>query len=178
MAFLTAWYGRGMRQYEGSRAIVQTAGALVETNFDQFLEQYVKGTEELPFETMLALAGWRMEMVVEEVAATGFRTEAEGPDALMVTNVEEHSPAARAGLRRGDRILSVNGSFLVGNLQDIVAISRPEDNITLRIRRMLTEEEITFALGMGNRQTYVIVPMSDLTPLQQAISSGLLIGIP
>ncbi len=178
IAFLAAWYGRGMRTYEGSSAIVQTAGALVETDLDFFLEQYVYGTAELPFERVLALAGWGLEIVVEEVAATGFRTEAEGPDALAVTDVEEHSPAARAGLRRGDRILSVNGSTRVGNLQDIVAVARPEDIITLRIRRMLTEEEITFALGMGNRQIYALGELSRLTLLQQAIGSGLLIGLP
>ncbi|MFC1530273.1 PDZ domain-containing protein [Gemmatimonadota bacterium] len=178
MAFLTAWYGRGMRMYEGSRAIVQTAGALAEIDLDSFLEQYVNGTTELPFETILAQAGWDMEIVVEEVAATGFRTEVEGPDMLAVTDVEEHSPAARAGLRSGDRILAVNGSVRVGDLQDIVALARPEDNITLRIRRMLTEEEITFALGMGNRQTYVIGELPVLTLLQQAIGSGLLIGLP
>ena len=178
MAFLAAWYGRGMRTYEGSRAIVETVGALVETDFDPFLEQYVYGTGELPFERILALAGWGLEIVVEEVAATGFRTEAEGPDALAVTDVEEHSPAARAGLRRGDRILSVNGSVRVGELQDVIADARPEDIITLRIRRMLTEEEITFALGMGNRQIYTLGAMTRLTLLQQAIGSGLLIGLP
>ncbi len=117
-------------------------------------------------------------MVVEEVAATGFRTEAEGSQSLVVTAIEDHSPAARVGLRPGDRILAVNGSFLVGNLQDIVAVSRPDDIITLRIRRMLTEEEITFALGMGNRQAYVIEDLPEPTSLQQAIGSGLLGGIP
>ncbi|MFC1595289.1 PDZ domain-containing protein [Gemmatimonadota bacterium] len=178
MAFLAAWYGRGGREYEGSKAIVQTVGALVESDFDPILDRYVNGTEELPFSTILSLAGWDLQMVVEEVAATGFRTEAEGPDALVVTAVEEHSPAARAGLRSGDRILAVNGSFLIGNLQDIVALSRPDDIITLRIRRMLTEEEITFALGKGNRQSYVIGDLPEPTSLQQAISSGLLGGIP
>ncbi len=178
MAFLTRWYGGGGREYEGSKAIVQTAGALVESNFDPILERYVNGTEELPFERILALAGWDLRMVVEEVAATGFRTEAEGSQSLVVTAIEDHSPAARVGLRPGDRILAVNGSFLVGNLQDIVAVSRPDDIITLRIRRMLTEEEITFALGMGNRQAYVIEDLPEPTSLQQAIGSGLLGGIP
>jgi hypothetical protein len=72
----------------------------------------------------------------------------------------------------------VNGSARVGELQDILAVSRPEDSITLRIRRMLTEEEITFTLGMGNRQTYAISDLPETSALQQAIGSGLLIGLP
>lgn len=48
----------------------------------------------------------------------GVRTDQPGPDELRVTEVFEGGPADRAGLDRGDRILSVNGRPILEVLAD------------------------------------------------------------
>ncbi len=178
IAFMTAWYGREERVYEGSEAILRAIGALTGRNFSDFLTAYVQGTEELPYERVLALGGWNLRPVAEEIATTGFVAREEGTGTLLVGAVEDNSPAARAGIRIGDRIVAANGSFMVGNLPDIVAASRPGDILTLRIQRGMLEEEIAFPLGYGHRQAYVVEPVPSPTPEQRAIGAGILSGIP
>ncbi len=178
MAFMAAWYGREGREYEGSEAVLRAVGALAGIDFRQFLTSYVLGTEELPYERVLALGGWSIYPVAEEIATTGFETREEGTGTLLVGAVEEGSPAARAGILTGDRIVAANGSFMVGKLPEIVAASRPGDILTLRIQRGMLEEEIAFPLGLGHRQAYVVEPVPSPTPQQQAIRAGILSGIP
>ncbi len=178
IAFMTVWYGREGREYEGSEAILQAAGALTGWVFTQFLSDYVQGTEELPYERILALGGWSVRPVAEEIAVTGFEAREEGIGTLLVGTIEENSTAVRAGIRAGDRIIAANGSFMVGNLNEIVAASRPGDILTLRIQRGMLQEEIAFPLGAGLRQAYVVEPVPSPTQEQRAIGAGILSGIP
>ena len=174
LAFMASYFGRGGSGFDESKDIIRAAGALSRTDLSPFLMRYVEGTDELPYDPLLAVAGWTLRPVAEEVATTGFATDAEGEGALRVTSVEERSPAARAGLQPGDRVVSVNGSFLVGSLREIVSASRPGDILTLRIQRGTREEEISFPLGRGNRQAYVVEPLPDPEPAQLAVARSLL----
>ena len=174
VSFLSAYYSRSTAGFGGSRDLLRTAGALSRTDLTPFLVNYVLGTDELPYDRLFAAAGWTLRRVAEEVATLGFETDAEGPGALRVTVVEERSPASQAGLRSGDRIVSVNGSFVVGRLPDLVAASRPGDILTLRVQRGVREMEISFPLGQGNRQAYVVEPLAEPTESQRAVLAALL----
>lgn len=178
IAFMTVWYGREGREYEGSKAILQAVGALTGWDFTQFLKDYVQGTEELPYDRILALGGWSVRSEAEEIAVTGFEAREEGIGTLLVSTIEENSTAARAGIRAGDRIVAANGSFMVGNLNEIVMASRPGNILTLRIQRGMLQEEIAFPLGSGLRQAYVVESIPSSTQKQRAIGAGILSGIP
>jgi len=178
IGFMAAWYGREGREYEGSKAILQAVGALTGWDFTQFLSDYVQGTEELPYERILALGGWSIRPETEEIAVTGFEASEEGIGTLLVSTIEQNSTAARAGIRAGDRIVAANGSFMVGNLNEIVRTSRPGDILTLRIQRGMLQEEIAFPLGSGVRQAFIVETIPSPTQNQRAIGAGILSGIP
>lgn len=71
---------------------------------------------------------------------------------VRVLTVQPDSPAAAAGLRVGDHILSINGINIAdsGDVIALVANSRPGDTIRLRINRQGLEGVITAVLGDRN----------------------------
>ncbi len=178
LALLAGWYGRSGRAFEESADLLLAAGALARMDATPFLDRYVLGTEELPWDQALETAGLALRPVSGEVAATGFRVEPEGQRVLRVASVVEGSPAARAGLRGGDRIVAVNGSLLVGDLTDILSDARPGDIMTVRIRRGSREEEISFPLTSEVRQSFRIEALPETTPAQQAVLATLFSRLP
>ncbi len=178
MGFMTAWFGRGGRPYADSEEIIRAAGALAGTDLSDFYTRFVAGTDELPYEELATAAGWDLRREAVQIATAGFDTEPEGSQTLIVTAVEEHAPAARAGLRVGDRIVQANGRPASPALPDILTTARPGEQLTLTIQRRMTEETISFELGQGNRQGYVLEALAEADARQQAIATGLLSGIP
>gem|GEM_PF-6518731 len=178
MGFMTAWFGRGGKPYADSAEIIRAAGALAGTDLTPFYTRFVAGTDELPCDEIVAAAGWEVRRVAIETAIGGFDVEPEGPEALIVTGVEEHAPAARAGLRPGDRITIANGHPAALELSAILARARPGETLTLTIQRRMTEETIAFELGRGNRQGYLLETLPEADPRQRAIATGLLSGLP
>lgn len=68
---------------------------------------------------------------------------------LRVSTVQPKSPAATAGLRAGDRILSINGVSVAdsGEIIAFIAHSRPGDVVEMRINRKGSETSLTAILG-------------------------------
>lgn len=72
-------------------------------------------------------------------------------DTLRITEPFESQPAWQAGLRRGDRILAVDGESIIGsNLTDAVnKVRGPKGSIvTLTVLRITEEEEETFDIDV------------------------------
>lgn len=70
---------------------------------------------------------------------------ADSPRRLMVVRVWPGSPAAAAGVQRGDEIVAVNGQSVSGrSLQDVINIGRggPGTSVTITINRGGAEREI------------------------------------
>jgi S1-C subfamily serine protease len=73
-------------------------------------------------------------------------------EGVLVASVEEGSPAEKAGLRRGDIILSLGGEE-VNTPQELCRLIRerePGEEVTLRVRRC--EEELTLKATLGLRK--------------------------
>ena len=70
-----------------------------------------------------------------DMSGLTINAEGENLDTLVVVNVDEGSPAAKAGLRRGDIIRSINGRNLkTHRLSDIFYLLRSRDGRKIRVR--------------------------------------------
>jgi C-terminal processing protease CtpA/Prc len=74
-----------------------------------------------------------------------------------VTEVVKDSPAEKAGLRKGDVILSFNGESVTSTrkLNRLVAESSPDQNVRLTVARGGSEQEISATLGKRPGMTNV-----------------------
>ena len=91
--------------------------------------------------------GWLGVSVADATPESGRR---QGPG-VLVAGVEPNSPAARAGLRQGDVVLSVNGEKAESAraLVRSVAAAAPGQTVRLQVLRDGTERE--FAVQVGRR---------------------------
>ena len=71
------------------------------------------------------------------------------PDGALVAGVAPGSAAAKAGLKSGDVILSVNGQPIVqaGQLSSRIALSAPGERVTLKVWRDKAARELQATLG-------------------------------
>jgi S1-C subfamily serine protease len=69
----------------------------------------------------------------------------------VVLNVEPGSPAAQAGLARGDIITEVDGEAVEGesDLTRLVDEHKPGDRVTLTLLRQGAEQEVQVTLGQA-----------------------------
>src|SRR5215468_5228078 len=70
-------------------------------------------------------------------------------EGVLIANVSKDSPAAKAGLKRGDVILTFNGrpTTDLGQLRNLVAMSAPGTKVPVQILRDNKKREVTIELG-------------------------------
>jgi Do/DeqQ family serine protease len=97
-------------------------------------------------EVRRGLLGVVVQPIVSEIAARLGLSEVRG---VLVRQIEERSPAERAGLRQGDVILTFNGIPVSdGNsLRNQVASTQPGTEVTLTIFRDGREQQVQVTLG-------------------------------
>jgi serine protease Do len=90
--------------------------------------------------------GVRIQELTRSLAQSMHIDTTEG---VLVADVSKGSPAAKAGLKRGDVILALNGRPMhdPGQLRNIVAMSAPGTKVPVQILRDNKKQEITIELG-------------------------------
>lgn len=87
----------------------------------------------------------------------------QGPSAVTVVSTVPDSPASRAGLRSGDRIVYVDGRFVMpAPLDAVVAMLRGETGTMVQVMVLRGEHLLTFS--MTRRQ--IKLPAADYTRLE------------
>lgn len=64
----------------------------------------------------------------------------------VVTSVEPGSPAQRAGIQRGDRLLAIAGRELSGGLPDLSDVLEPGRRVTVRFERSAVVQDVTLTV--------------------------------
>jgi serine protease Do len=95
---------------------------------------------------------------------------------VLVQDVTEGGPAARAGLQQGDVLYSVDGTVVYrpNGLQNLIAQKRPREEVTVRIYRGGSPRDITIRLGEA---PFTSVEQPEARPEAPAAEAKLGIGV-
>ena len=145
-------------------------------SFDDFFQRYVAGTEPFPYQQTLGLAGLELRTTEHRRAALGFTAERDANGSLVVNGVEADGPAAQAGLRVGDAVLTWNGGEAPRRMARWVYEQNPGESLRLRIRRDDKELLVEFRLGEIKETVYQVREDAQANEKSRRIREGLLHG--
>jgi len=162
--------------YRDSLDVRLTAEKIAGGSFEDFFQKYVAGIEPFPYQQVLGLAGLELRTTEQRRAALGFAGEREASGVFIVRAVDADGPAATAGLRVGDAVLTWNGGEVPRRPSRWVAEQNPGDLLTLRVRREDKELSVEFRLGEIKEAAYEVLEDSHAADKARRIREGLLRG--
>ncbi len=155
--------------------------------------EYASSTKEVDYAKYFALAGLKLDVTPEagtggmigldthsqEIppnempAGRGGRGRNSAPSfRLLVTDIAAGSPAARAGLRSGDRIIDVDGTAASAVvLNDAVNARKAGEKIKLHVSRAGTEQYVEVVVAANVKKTYRLSPADGAAAAQREIFS-------
>ncbi|MGI9067580.1 MAG: M61 family metallopeptidase [Pyrinomonadaceae bacterium] len=144
------------------------------SSLEQFFAKYVRGREELDYNSALAAAGLRLDPTggtskPVEKAYLGADV-AQEDDRLMVRRVYAGSPAYEQGLNTGDQIVALDNMRANKDFFDArIAEKRPGQLINLSIFRFDDLSMLAIKLGGRMPPAYLIVPVGNPSEEQKRI---------
>jgi len=175
MRYLYAEFFMKNRNYtpeDFRKACELMAGASLE----QFFAKYVRGREELDYDTALSSAGLRLDNTVtsdgsKAVAKAYLGAElAQEGERLLVKRVYAGSPAYEQGLNAGDQIVALNNMRASKEFFDArLAEKHPGDLLNLSIFRADDLSLLLLKLGGRVDATYRILPVDKPSDEQKRI---------
>jgi serine protease Do len=93
---------------------------------------------------------------------------------VIVSQVQAGSAAERAGLKRGDVILALNGNLITdaNSFRNEIAGTPPGRTVTLRISRDGNEQELSLTLGELTAEQRQSGPTNEVEPQSRIDDSG------
>jgi len=143
---------------------------------EAFFRDDVSGTRELDYETYLGFAGLRLVRTVEERPSLGFLPVRSFDRPVEVESVEPNSHAQKAGVRRGDIVMKLNGKRLSGFLESQIAGMKPGQTIKLELSRHGRHVEVEYALESIQEESDRVEEDKHATPEQLRVREGWLAG--
>ena len=154
--------GKGVPEGAVQPAVEATAGS----SFAEFFDRYVRGTNDIPYDSFLSVVG--RKLVVEkpkdearlDPAQPGGWLGANVSDSAgrtFISSVLEGSPAWKAGLNAGDELLALDGERVTAtSLGDRLSDRAPGDAVTIAVFRRDTLRTFRVLLGEQPGETYKI----------------------
>ena len=168
-------YAKAGKFYDESRGIESVVEEVAGKPYEDFFRRFVAGTEAIPYNDFLGLAGLQLKLETTTIPDLGFWPDVPPGKDVTVSSLEAGSAAESSGLRNADAILPPQGK----SSQEYAVWLRGRrsgDPITLRIRRDGQESEISFLVGSREDRQYSVAEMPHASDQQRRIRDGLLRG--
>ncbi len=145
-------------------------------DLDSFFSDYVSGTRELDYGAYFGYAGLQLLATTAAQGALGFRAVQgfEGP--ITVESVAGDSNAARAGLRKGDALLTMNGRPLQASPEQLIEGLKPGTKMEFEVRRGSQNLKIKYALEESHVTAYRLEENPNATAAELRVREGWLEG--
>lgn len=143
---------------------------LTKRDYRDFYRKYVSGVEVPPYDTILGYAGYKVDTGSQRTPVLGIEYE-EIPEGVKILRVNPNSPAAKAGLRLGDILVSIDGLNMQKDAEAIdERLQQSLDRIVkLNIKRDRIEQTLNLQVGSSSQVSYKIVDMPNPTANQLKI---------
>ena len=166
---------RGFTSEDALNAVNTVSGR----DFHDFWRRYVSGTAEIPWDEALRAVGWRVEFTPVRLPDTRLALlRPAGYGGYLRVVVPPGSAAARAGVRSGDELVSVNGRS-IGAGADLTAATRAlavGDQIRVRIVRAGVERDLAWTVPAYVEREARIVDLPTVTERARRLRTALLTG--
>lgn len=143
---------------------------LTRRDYHDFHRRYISGVEVPPYDTILGYAGYKVEAASRATPLIGVESE-DTPEGVKIKGVNPNGPAAKAGLRAGDILVSIEGLDLKKDSQAVDDLLRQRINrsVKLQIKRDGNEQTLDLQVGSRSDPSYKIVEMPNPTANQLKI---------
>jgi predicted metalloprotease with PDZ domain len=169
-------YAKQGKFFPDSEGVRESAETLSHAAFNEFFKKYVTGVDEIPWDSFLRRVGLRVTATEVTFANPGFQAAQAFDQSPTVVQVEPSSEAERAGLKRGDVVLQMNGQQLGRDFERSIANLGPGTSLNLRIRRGDQEHELQWNMGARKGRVFRLQDLTDITAEQKANRAAWLFG--
>lgn len=170
-------YAEQGKFYDDSNGVRAAAEQVAGKSFEDFFRRYVSGTDEIPYQDFLSLAGLDLQIAKQVTPTLGFWPGgAFGGRESSVATIEPGSAAESAGIMPGDDILALDGKPFPANFTTWLSARTPGETVKLLVRR--DGRELNFSIPVASREDdrYSIAEAPHPTGIQRRIREGILRG--
>lgn len=157
---------RGFTEAEFRKVCEKVAGASLDEIF-----HYVYTTKELDYVKYFNYAGLNIDVTPKQVSGAylGIKAKLQN-DTLKVSSVDWDSPAWKAGVRRGNVIVEVDGKPVTeASIAYIFTDKKAGDKMNLNLIKNDTKIDYPIVLGTKSERPFTITPVPNPDKLQTAI---------
>lgn len=158
--------GRGFTEAEFRKVCEKVAGSSLDEIF-----HYVYTTKELDYVKYFNYAGLNIDVTPKQLpgAYLGIKAKLQN-DSLKVSSVDWDSPAWKAGVRRGNVILDVDGKpASEANIAYIFEDKKAGEKMNLNLIKNDTKIAYPIVLGTKSERSFTVTPIPNPDKLQTAI---------
>ena len=171
-----SYYGPG-RGYE-EEDVTQALDSISGSSFGPFFDHYVSGTDPLPYDEALAMAGLqlRVEAPPDAPPSLGVMVQPEVRGTRIVSIIPGGA-ADRAGLGRDDLLIDIDDqSLATDDLATRLRAYPPGTSISINVERHGRRQNIDVTLDPPVKSEYSIIPNTSATPQQMELREAWLVA--
>jgi predicted metalloprotease with PDZ domain len=169
-------YARQGRFFADSDGVRQAAETLSHSDLKWFFEQYVAGTEEIPWDGFFRSVGLRLARTSFAVGDPGFAAVRSFEAPPVVIWIDPDSEAQHAGLEEGDSILQINGQTATADFEDRLAELPSGSTLQLKVRSAGGQRELHWKMRTRQEVELSLKDVEKITPQQKARRAAWLNG--